>query len=98
MMTEKELRKALQQGIYQQIAHIGIVWQKRPYTAVNVMTNIGGTIYEETAFAKCRWPDKWDPEAGVDLARRKVSAALARKVIEYVGYENSVAILQTLGD
>lgn len=71
------------------------VWQDRPYTAVKVVVYIeipddpydmDGVIGYATAdaigFCKVCWPDKWDAEYGIDLAKRKALVKIAKALQE----------------
>lgn len=57
--------------------------QKCPYTCVEVrcVWEGGGHEFYEYGFSKCRWPDVWDAAYGVELARKKAAADIARKLV-----------------
>ena len=57
--------------------------QKRPNTFVQVRCawEEASHEYYDYGFAKCMWPDKWDPDYGVELARKKAAADIARRMV-----------------
>jgi len=61
--------------------------QKRPYTGVNVAAVIpfdDGELFTAVGFSKAHWPDKWDPDYGLELAIKKAAADIVRQWDEYL--------------
>lgn len=58
-----------------------IVWQERPYTAVDIALPWEGHIYQSYGWAKVQYPDRWDADYGRQLAIRKACAAIAKQIM-----------------
>lgn len=67
------------------LKHTVVVYvrQKRPSTFVYVVCEWPEReeALEDFHFSKCRWPDKWDPDYGVEMARKKAAADIARRMV-----------------
>lgn len=63
--------------------------QRCPYTAVHFTYRYYDEeddvrlTFEATGFAKCRWPDPFDAEYGLKLAKHKAAAAIAKEIMAY---------------
>lgn len=79
--ARKELEKRLKETACE-------VWQDQPNTAVNLYISFGRQPYQAYGFAKVQWPDKWDAEYGVELAKRKARAKIAKRICSNVPAEN----------
>jgi hypothetical protein len=82
MMGQNGLFKAAKEYT---LEHTAVVdkRQKRPNTFVEVRCVWEETFHEyfDFGFSKCKWPDKWDPDYGVEMARRKAAADIARRMV-----------------
>ena len=63
----------------------GQVIQKQPYTCV-VTEYVGvvddkAKVYQGRGFAKCQWPDTFNPDYGQSLAWKKAGADIARQLV-----------------
>jgi len=63
-------------------AEIKSILQHKPYTGVRMYVEYEGNLYGADGFSKCRWPDPYNREYGIDLAKRKAAAAIAKRIIE----------------
>jgi len=63
--------------------------QKRPYTGTKVYARLPsrgeeGRLYSAIGFSKVCYPDKWDPDYGIELAIKKAAADIVRQWDEYL--------------
>ena len=77
-MDRKELIEILMDNAEDRLR---VVWQKKPYTMVEVQAEYNDEWYYDFAFAKVRHPDPWDAEYGVELATRKACASIAKRIL-----------------
>ena len=69
----RKLREALRNNILSQEE-----FQRCPNTFVLLSVRVGDRIQQTYGFAKCRWPDPFKPKEGVELAKEKALAELAK--------------------
>ncbi len=84
------IRKAVAEDIYKTSKYHRAVWQKRPWTMVNVRVDFRGEVWEDFAFAKANWPDDWDSDYGVELATKKAIADIARSIVAQAFREGDI--------
>lgn len=76
----RKLRRAVEEEL--KIEEVEVV-QKQPWTMVRVLAIWHGRAYEDHGFSKVCYPDEWDAEEGVRVAKRKAIADIARQVVDY---------------
>ena len=58
------------------------IYQKQPWTMVEIDVIYEGHPYTDIGFAKVQYPDKWDAQYGVDLCVNKALASIARTIMD----------------
>ena len=54
--------------------------QRKPFTMVTVRARYSNYYLTGVGFSKVMWPDKWDPENGVRVAKERAKLDAARQV------------------
>jgi len=77
--TAKKMREFLMSAQGSENVSVVEYHQKRPYSFIKVKCRIRNGVYEGVGFAKVRYPDRWNPAIGYDIAYRKAIADAVRK-------------------
>jgi hypothetical protein len=72
-------RKALLETLDDR-ATVNQFWQKQPYTCVVITSWFDNKEYQGFGFSKVCYPDKWDPEEGADIAKRRALYMIMHQV------------------
>ncbi len=55
------------------------VIQEKPYTAVDVIFECTDVLIPAKGFSKVKWPDEWDKEFGLQLAKKKAISKIYKE-------------------
>jgi hypothetical protein len=77
----RELRRKITEEIAQDWSLITLIEQK-PWMCVQILVGLRGEIYTGTGFSKVRYPDRWDFDAGKNIAVSKALRNAADKIID----------------
>ena len=83
-MYEKKAREYIEFNLA--IMHETIL-QDRPCTAIEITTTFFGDDYKAVGFSKVNWPDQWDAEYGVTMARKKALAQISKVIMSKLSEE-----------
>jgi hypothetical protein len=56
-------------------------FQRCPYTCAVVRARYRGAEYLGVGFSKVRWPDSFEPDYGIELARNKAFADISKRIL-----------------
>jgi hypothetical protein len=76
------LRRILRDHIAEK-SHDRKIKQKRPWTYVHISIHMFGSTWSDFGFSKACYPDRWDPDRGVELAALKASNEIAKRMIKW---------------
>lgn len=82
-MNKREQRRQIEKELTENVTKVE-VWQKKPYTAVKVITFLGESKKIKRVaygFTKVCWPDEWNPIYGCELAEKKAIADISRRIV-----------------
>ena len=71
----KQLKEELSTGVKWQI------YQRRPVTVVIATVYYGGVCYQDFGYSKVTWPDWWNRQRGVEIAKGKAVDNVARRIM-----------------
>ena len=54
--------------------------QRKPFTVVTTRARYGNLYFTGVGFSKVMWPDRWDAENGVRIAKERARLDTARQV------------------
>ena len=77
-ITREQLRKLIRYSIVTMNSV-----QRQPYTCVEIHVHWrSGQRYIGIGFAKVQWPDRWNAEYGVWLAKEKAISDVAKQIVD----------------
>jgi hypothetical protein len=85
-MTKRERRQQLMAEVEAGITDV-FIRQRCPWTFVDIAVRMNDKIYDAFDFAKVQWPDTFDADTGVERAKRKAIARIAKQIMEEGGGE-----------
>lgn len=79
--AKEEIEKILAKNIVEER-----VFQLKPWTCYTAKSVASGGMYHLLGFTKVMHPDDWDPDEGVELAKKKAIAFCAKKIMLWFSF------------
>lgn len=64
------------------VADTLVILTRKPNACVQVSAKLDGKRYTGVGFAKVRWPDKWNVDYGINLAKEKAIMHVVKQIME----------------